>query len=366
MFIASIIKHSTLYKVRHKKLMNEYSFGSIMPSREYTAQSIDGYRFGFNGKENTNEIYGEGNGVDFGERLLDTRLGRWLNTDKLEDKYPFTSPYTFALNSPIFMIDRVGNDNIVYLVVLPSAYTGPGKITKADVNNMVQTANAAYKKLGLKTEVRLVSDPTFNPKYIDPNDRVSVVGDVKKVKAYIAPKLANNISGNKENPDADYDKKLSAWNGGTTGPEISQNSKNYNYSGENGGKFIAIDGSALKSFGDLAKGTVAEAGAYLTMHGMGHTVGINHNDPMMSIMREGGRVLGMINGGIWGTDDGWQTFEDSRIYNKLTDFMDNRINDSGEIGNWAYTAAVVKKLGSNDAKDNYNKNKDKCEEKCTD
>ena len=63
-----------------------------MPGRKYEA--ISGYRYGFNGKEKSDEIYGEGNGYDFGARIQDPRVGRWLSIDPLTKKFPSQSPYT--------------------------------------------------------------------------------------------------------------------------------------------------------------------------------------------------------------------------------------------------------------------------------
>jgi RHS repeat-associated protein len=77
-----------------------------MPGRTYTAQT--GYRYGFNGKENDNEIKGEGNQQDYGMRIYDPRLGRFLSVDPIEDDYPFYSPYHFAGNTPIRAIDLDG------------------------------------------------------------------------------------------------------------------------------------------------------------------------------------------------------------------------------------------------------------------
>lgn len=68
-----------------------------------------GYRYGFNGKEKDNEVYGsEGTSYDFGARLLDPRVGRWLSLDPLAAKYPYASPYNFGLNNPIYFIDPNG------------------------------------------------------------------------------------------------------------------------------------------------------------------------------------------------------------------------------------------------------------------
>jgi hypothetical protein len=44
----------------------------MMPGRSYAVNA--GYRYGFNGKENDNEVKGEGNQQDYGMRIYDPRL----------------------------------------------------------------------------------------------------------------------------------------------------------------------------------------------------------------------------------------------------------------------------------------------------
>ena len=39
------------------------------------------YRYGFNGKENDNEVKGTGNQIDYGARIYDGRLGRFLSVE---------------------------------------------------------------------------------------------------------------------------------------------------------------------------------------------------------------------------------------------------------------------------------------------
>jgi len=79
-----------------------------MPGRKYNAAT--GYRYGFNGKEKDNEMYGEGNAYDFGDRIQDPRIGRWLSIDPLQEKYPSLSPYVYVANNPIFFIDIDGRE----------------------------------------------------------------------------------------------------------------------------------------------------------------------------------------------------------------------------------------------------------------
>lgn len=75
------------------------------------------YRYGFNGMEKDDEVKGNGNSVDFGARIYDPRLGRWLSIDPHAAKYPSTSPYAFCNNNPLIFVDKDGRDAI--LIVFP-------------------------------------------------------------------------------------------------------------------------------------------------------------------------------------------------------------------------------------------------------
>ena len=65
---------------------SDYSpFGVLLDGR--TMQG-DAYRYGFNGMEKDDEIKGDGNSYDFGARMLDQRLGRWLSIDSKFKSFP--------------------------------------------------------------------------------------------------------------------------------------------------------------------------------------------------------------------------------------------------------------------------------------
>jgi RHS repeat-associated protein len=83
----------------------------LMPGRGYSATGA--YRYGFNGKENDNEVKGEGNQQDYGMRIYDPRLGRFLSVDPITKSYPMLTPYQFASNSPIASIDLDGKEGLV-------------------------------------------------------------------------------------------------------------------------------------------------------------------------------------------------------------------------------------------------------------
>ena len=66
-------------------------------------------RYGFNGKENDNEVKGiEGSQQDYGFRIYDPRLGKFLSVDPLTKKYAHYTPYQFSGNKPIKFIDLDG------------------------------------------------------------------------------------------------------------------------------------------------------------------------------------------------------------------------------------------------------------------
>ncbi len=58
--------------------------------------------------EKIDEVIGEGNNLDFGARIYDSRLGRFLSIDPFFKKNPKRSSYIFADNIPIKYIDYGG------------------------------------------------------------------------------------------------------------------------------------------------------------------------------------------------------------------------------------------------------------------
>jgi RHS repeat-associated protein len=71
-----------------------------------------GYSYGFNGKENDNEVKGQGNQQDYGMRIYDPRLGRFLSVDPLAKDFAWYTPYQFAGNKPIVAIDLDGLEDV--------------------------------------------------------------------------------------------------------------------------------------------------------------------------------------------------------------------------------------------------------------
>ena len=54
----------------------------------YTASSAANYRYGFNGKEQDPEVKGPDNQYDYGMRMYDPRVGRFLSVDHCKNNTP--------------------------------------------------------------------------------------------------------------------------------------------------------------------------------------------------------------------------------------------------------------------------------------
>lgn len=136
-----------------------YPFGALMPGRTFSAG--DKYRYGYNGKENDSEVKGEGNQLDYGMRIYDPRIGRFLSVDPLQKYFPWYTPYQFAGNNPIKFIDLDGLEPVdVEIVNNQIVYSG-GFIVNTDDIYRITFLNVI---LGMKLPDNL--NTSSNP-YVD-------------------------------------------------------------------------------------------------------------------------------------------------------------------------------------------------------
>jgi RHS repeat-associated protein len=113
------------------------------------------YRFGFNGQEKDDEITGNtGSHLDFGARIYDSRIGRWMVIDPLAAKYPNYSPYNFVGNSPIIAIDKEGKD--IYIII-SNAESGTTEIQKVNIEQVIY--KMASTQMGEEFIQKYVNNP---------------------------------------------------------------------------------------------------------------------------------------------------------------------------------------------------------------
>jgi RHS repeat-associated protein len=100
-----------------------YPFGSAMPGRSFSAGE---YRFGFNGKEKDSEgMGGGGSTYDYGFRIYNATLAKFLSVDPLHVSFPWYTPYQFAGNTPIMAIDLDGLEELIVVRYFEDGkYTG--------------------------------------------------------------------------------------------------------------------------------------------------------------------------------------------------------------------------------------------------
>ncbi len=162
-----------------------YPFGTTLPSRTFQGDRFSGYSYRFNGQEGDSETYGDGNALDFGARIYDARLGRWLSVDPSQAKYPHLSPYNAFENNPVFFNDPDGKDAGVTVnvpsktvIVSTTIYVYGSGATKAAASQMQADIMGAWNtgatytdkngqvynvKFAVKVEIYNPSDPSESP-----------------------------------------------------------------------------------------------------------------------------------------------------------------------------------------------------------
>jgi RHS repeat-associated protein len=108
----------------------------VMPGRKYPAAG-GVYRYGFNGKENDNEVKSLGNQIDYGFRIYDPRLSRFLSVDPLAKLYPELTTYQFASNSPIQGIDLDGREIENFMYGMKKKIFGVSSLKVNNLNTVI-------------------------------------------------------------------------------------------------------------------------------------------------------------------------------------------------------------------------------------
>jgi RHS repeat-associated protein len=105
-------------------VQNYYAFGQNLP--QWSSSALNDpkrYRFGFNGKEDEDEWTKQ----DYGFRMYDPRVARFLSVDPLASKFPWNSPFSFAENDVIRSIDLDGAEKVAVNSLSSPVVGTPGK-----------------------------------------------------------------------------------------------------------------------------------------------------------------------------------------------------------------------------------------------
>lgn len=152
-------------------------FGYTMDGRAFSGEK---YWFGFNGQacplfweEKDDEVKGAGIQQDYGMRIYDSRLCRFLSVDPLMSKFPMLTPYQFSTNNPIVNVDLDGLEGVSYRVIRKDPTTGLGvaikRVVEVDIHIAVNEKGryGAYSTNSAK-QIETIMTGKFNEKgYLD-------------------------------------------------------------------------------------------------------------------------------------------------------------------------------------------------------
>jgi RHS repeat-associated protein len=311
-----------------------------MPGRNSEGE----YRYGFNGMELDDEVKGNGNSYDFGARLYDPRVSRWLSPDAYESKYPSSTPYNFAVNDPLLFIDPDGNDNVIYLI-----YHHDNKnsnLENVTAEQIAQEANAMYEKLGVNTRVVVFDESKsgkFNGEYMDETDAVVVVGD----NATVAGEAGLNVP--------------------SGGLGVARN----------GTEVAGVSTSFLNKYKDMTHGNISQLIAFGLVHESGHLAAkigspsthgqfrdVNPDGSYegYNFMADGITVAALLIDDFLGTSNDTGTRVSSKSARKGNEDITTLMDLFEICRNYTNIENFNRRFGENKSTDNYSRNKREKEE----
>jgi RHS repeat-associated protein len=219
---------------------------------------------------------------DFGARMYDARLGRWLSLDPLAAKYPQLSPYNFCNNNPVIYTDFDGRD-FGYKI-------DHDKKTLIFVANVHTTSQEHYKQAlaaaamwNAKTAASGEYTVSFEVNVLKPSEQMTKTnGSNNRWHLGIREVMCDNL-------------EVGNLYSGTDGPS---NTTIYNSNEFIGGE--TVDGVAITM---NSHETAGDLGSYpdLVSHEMGHLFGLDDDKPNVKyfggndgIMKYGGFKLNPI------------------------------------------------------------------------
>jgi RHS repeat-associated protein len=242
-----------------------YPFGMMLPNRN---ESGDEYRYGFQGQEKDDEVSGNSNSYDFGARLYNPRVGRWLSRDPADKSFPWQSPYVSMDNNPVLKMDPIGESGIVTV--------DHSNKTITVSSHMIFYGEASSTKLATDTasDIQAVWNEGASDYFVEiEGEMYSVTFEIKG--SYIDVVTKEQIEGD-NNPLNNYVKIV---NDGIPVSGMDKGGQTISGEGSNTGQFLVsdIEGS----------GSTTEAHEY--GHGLGLIPGTRNGHPQDLDMRGKGQ-----------------------------------------------------------------------------
>jgi len=115
---------------------------------------LQAYRYGFNGKEKDSSGEFGLNHYDYGFRIYNPGIAKFLSVDPLTSSYPWYTPYQFAGNKPIQSLDLDGLEEADYRVLtLPN-----GRKMAVNVNDQKSVENFNSELIRIKVQMGIKAE----------------------------------------------------------------------------------------------------------------------------------------------------------------------------------------------------------------
>ncbi len=168
------------FKVDLRSYTNCYAFGMAEPRRSFAG---NGYRYGYNGKEKDDELNGSGNSYDYGFRIYNPRLAKFISVDPLISSYPMLTPYQFGSNNPILNIDVDGLEGYSYFETMSLGDQVYGRKVIIELDIYVAISNNPQSVRFKASDIgQIASELNYEYNILGPGYWISDGGDYHKLE----------------------------------------------------------------------------------------------------------------------------------------------------------------------------------------
>ena len=183
-----------------------YPFGLLIDERSSILSNAKGHRYGFNGKEKDSDgEFGSNTTYDYGFRIYNPAIAKFLSVDPLTKSYPELTPYQFASNTPIQAIDLDGLEAFFVHGTTggPEAWeTKLSKATREEImkltNNTTEDIKFGWNVKSKRLEASLITGKSRRPHNKNLNRGANNENDRLEAANLLAKYVNENATGREE------------------------------------------------------------------------------------------------------------------------------------------------------------------------